>query len=1327
MVELPTGDVEEPTELPPLLQAMAAATPDRPVAFGRYTIEGLISRGGMGTVFEAVDREHGSRVALKTLTHLSPGRLLRFKQEFRAVADLRHRNLVPLYELGCEQEVWFFTMELVHGEEFLEAIRGPRPDAGPASSVEITQGSADADATVPMDVLGGIIGDELEVTLPLGATVAELATPPPSLPRLRECFRQLAEGLGALHRAGYVHLDIKPGNVLVDGEGRVVILDFGLARRLEASDQVEPHELEGGAEGAEHTARLRAADEAITVVGTPAWMSPEQHEGLPGGPEADWYAVGLMLYEALTGQRAFRVEDPAALAYAKRHIEPTAPHELLPAVGVELSATCRLLLRPDPADRPDDERALALLGGDATATDPGVFGRPFVAREEELARLDRCWAGLADGRSALVEVRGSSGLGKSALLRAFAERVLRGAARSGGAAEPVVLRGRCYERESVPNKAFDGVVDDLAARLRSGLPVELPRFVGELARQFPVLATVPAVAERDDRLVDAAAPERRRQGAQALRDLLERLAAEAPLLLQIDDLQWTDEESLELLTSLLEPPPAAPMLIVVGYRPDHDALEHLTPYVSLRDRLEASGVVHVEGLDLRPLGSEASRELAVAWLDELGHHDPELAASVAQESGGVPFLVEALASHALVRPEEDGDAEQDGAPGVDDVVRAILDDLQPKERGLLEVLALASRPIPQSVAFAVADLGRSALPILWSLRKAHLLRTTGASGKDRVELYHDRLRSALLANIDRDDAEAIHVRLGRALLLLDRGGLGPWTFDVVRHLRAARARLGRAGRADLARLSLAAGRLARQSAAFRVALEHFLSGIEQLDASAWSEQAALANRLHSSAAEAAYLCSRFDVVEHHVEQVLAHTEDVLEQLVAREVAIDAAIAHTDYSGAVRLGFETLDRLGVPLPATPGEAEIGEALGRAGAALGKVGPEGFVQLADASEPRAVAAMRVLSRLSSAVYFANPSLFPIVASELVVCSVERGLAPASPYGLAIYGIVMNILGQHAVAHTWGQVALALGDRFEDRALVPRTGHVVHNLVRPFVDPLPDTLDDLRAVVEPATEVGDPEYAAYAAHAYVHNALYAGRPLAPLLAEALELGDMMRGLGEANALHVHAPFEQALRCLLGRNDPRDRLDGHGFEEQAALEAAEVAGNRSAQLIIRLVMGIVRYHLGDPADASAILEEGRPFLDGVGSTWHVPMFHQYAALSALAGADAPSDGLRATVDADLDVLRGLTEVGPANFAHRVALVEGERLRVEGRPEASRDALERSLALIEASGHGWPMDRALAHELIARVSADGDASAAHRATAAEVWAGWGAAPIGRS
>ncbi|HTM22740.1 MAG TPA: AAA family ATPase, partial [Kofleriaceae bacterium] len=489
----------------------------------RFAVLRCLGAGGMGAVYEAFDRERSERVALKTLRRLDPGLLYRLKTEFRALQDLHHPNLVHLGELIEAAGQWFFTMELIEGVDFVSYVRAPPVERGDSypTMADVPKARRVVEDANTVDVGGPAIA--LALATP---TAMPTPTPPPSLSlpggrfdeaRLRASMRGMAEGLVAIHRAGLVHRDVKPSNVLVSRDGRVVLLDFGLV-----------YEPDGDASRDDH------------LVGTPAYMAPEQAGGGNASAASDWYSVGVTLYQSLTGVLPFRGGAIEVLT-AKQAGRPPPPAALLPTVPADLDALCTALLTPTPADRPSGEAVLRALGGAAPELRSGER-TPFVGRRHQLAQLEDAMREVRAGRTVAVYVQGNSGMGKSALVEQFLDKVRATDPRS------VILQGRCYERESVPYKAVDDLIDELCHWLRRQQHTEalalLPQHVSALARVFPVLEQVEAVAT-----VSLGSNERpelqdlRSRAFGALKELLARIGERRPLVLFIDDLQWGDADS----------------------------------------------------------------------------------------------------------------------------------------------------------------------------------------------------------------------------------------------------------------------------------------------------------------------------------------------------------------------------------------------------------------------------------------------------------------------------------------------------------------------------------------------------------------------------------------------------------------------------------------------------------------------------------------------------------------------------------------------------------------------------------------------------------------
>ena len=659
----------------------------------RFEVLSELGHGAMGVVYEALDRERATRVALKILREQRADAIVRFKKEFRALRGLAHPNLVRFGELFEQDGSWFFTMELVEGVDFQTWIR-PRITAAPPSEME------GADTLAPAAMSHSAFDE----------------------PRLRDALRQLGCGLAALHATGKVHRDVKPSNVRVARDGRVVLLDFGLIVETDAEASLTDGHL----------------------AGTPDYMAPEQAAATEIGPPADWYAVGVMLYEALTGRLPVSGRGMEVMLRKQRETPP-APASISPGAPRDLADLAMCLLRFDPAARPVGLEVLERLGGSGelrqrTITAPPTSqGAEFVGRETELATLRIGFAAAQAGQMVVMAVIGESGLGKSALVRHFVEEL----AMAPNA--PLILQGRCHENESVPYKAVDGVVDAMSRHLGSMHDAEAARFVPlhapMLTQAFPVLRRVRALAQAPEPRRKVGPEELRSRVFSAFRELLTRLSAIRPVVIVIDDLQWTDADSAALIEDLLRGQDLCVLLLVTARSGAEAALAELGP--------------DVRRIELGPLSAPEARILVERTARRAGCQvDP---AAVVESGAGHPlFLVELARS----TPTHPGSAQ---AADLATVLWSRIEHLEPLARDVLTVVCLTGGPIHEATLVRALGTDRDALSReLAYLRVAQLVRSS-LRGGGTVEPYHDRVREVLFDRLDEDLRRDWHRRIGLTL------------------------------------------------------------------------------------------------------------------------------------------------------------------------------------------------------------------------------------------------------------------------------------------------------------------------------------------------------------------------------------------------------------------------------------------------------------------------------------------------------------------------------------------------------------------------------------
>ncbi len=683
-------------------QADTVRLPGMSGQLGSYRIVRRLGEGGMGQVFEAIDTRNNQRVALKMLFDVEPENVYRLKREFRRMADIVHQNLVTLYELVVQNDLCFFTMEYVPGVDFYTALtRGELFDEQP----------------------------------------------------LREALRQLVQGVHAIHRAHRVHRDLKPHNVLITPEGRVVILDFGLARDVRRGTLIT---------------NLNSF-----VQGTPAYMSPEQAAGQHATPASDWYAVGVMLYEVITGQLPFsggvmeillnkQYEDPI----------PIAAHNL--DIDRELEALVAALMSREPEERPGSQAILAwcskrntrrLLagGGQNTGLNVVLFGR-----EQHLKALEAAFEESTAGTAAWVDIHGASGTGRSALLEAFLAPLR-------GLEDVYVFESRCSERESMPFRALDGIVDGIAAKLRQlsrpergAILDSLEREVAALCQIFPVLSH--ALPDEDDpveRCVDASTA--RQLAFSGLKLLLQRVSQIGPTVLAIDDLHRGDVDSARLLVDVLSPPSAPALLVLCTYEtraaessPSLKELEHLRSVSSMRCTHHE---VETGALDEQQASELASRLMGI----DTGAPARARARAIAKASGGNPMLIKELSresARALFDNYGDNTSTIKLDPDVllSELVDTLVRDLHPGSLELLRLVAVSRGLLELDVAAAALRDASELRTLITQLRGRRLLKPIEVKGRRAIKLYHQSFGRVIVDRLAPDERRAYHASLGEALL-----------------------------------------------------------------------------------------------------------------------------------------------------------------------------------------------------------------------------------------------------------------------------------------------------------------------------------------------------------------------------------------------------------------------------------------------------------------------------------------------------------------------------------------------------------------------------------
>jgi tetratricopeptide (TPR) repeat protein/tRNA A-37 threonylcarbamoyl transferase component Bud32 len=1217
----------------------------------------------MGEVLAAFDLERGEQVALKRLLSIDPEALIRFKREFRVLADLRHENLVELYELAFDGDSWFFTMELLDGvpltTHFAGAIAPSRSDTRlrtrwePAPSKDAPQGDG-----VPLT--------------------------PESLAHVRDVFAQIGCGLGALHAAGLLHRDVKPHNVLVTTKGRAVLVDFGIAAELHAPAAL--------------------VSELTAPVGTPEYMAPEQCCGEPATAASDLYALGTTLFQVLTGRLPFATTGLAVMAEKMGAAAPRA-RDLRPELPRDLDDLCAALLAPLASERPtvaDVLRALlpmpAVAAVEATvrAVEERPSGALFVGREAQLALLEGAFEDVVARRApAVVLVDGRSGMGKSRLIRTFFARAQRAGA--------VVFDGRCHERETLPFKALDPIVDRLATYLAE-LPVApltavLPREMSMLARLFPALLHVPTVVPpRKGTLADLG--QARAQAGSTLRALLGAIADRTPTILFIDDIQWGDDDSAMLLKEILAGDSAPPLLVVLSCRAEHLGASPLERRLGEACALRRVGV--------GPLSDQDASVFASALVGrERG--DP-IVSAIARAAAGSPFFIEQLARQVSATGAT-------GTLALESVIASRIAALPDDAQKLFRTVSIAGRPLDVALARDVAGVAPEALAdALRALRAAGLaaLRDPGR-GERTIEPVHDRLREACVASLTADEIRACHSEFVERLRV--RGLDDPLVLFV--HCRDA----GRSAEAIGFATAAAARSLA--ALAFGHAAELYASARALLPPDAWGARYEATFDIHLEEARALYLNDDVAAAEARFDALVARARSAHDAVVVCATRAMLTNARGKPDEALGHGIEALRRLGTVVSRRPSALRVLVALIMA-RILFALRPRDAILARSASPDRThELIVQTLVDTAAPAFFVDKSLMVLLTALAFTRSLRHGAARATPTATAFMAVVffhaLRATRAGRALHALGQIQIST---CPDPFIRGRALGMDAMLMIVWHEPFAVTRVALLEAIAESKKAGDILSALYRILMGMSHAIFSGESLERVERFADENAPFAIRARYVGSIDTFRLLRQGVRCLRGLTPHASSFQDSSFDEAAFAATYRAHSIRMPIQTYLHLKALVLYLRGDFEEAIAMTQKAVKTVaeDCFGLFSQVEAWYVHGlALGARADTAQDKRSLLRELSAAARTLARWRKIAPLHVAQRHALVAAELHRARGRVDDARRLYAEALA--GARLHQNPRDEAIAAERASSLSLSmGDARGAGEllAVAREAYRRWG-------
>ncbi|BAZ50223.1 multi-sensor signal transduction multi-kinase [Nostoc sp. NIES-4103] len=1157
----------------------------------------------------------------------------------------------------------------------------------------------------------------------------------------------LAHTLAELHAQQIIHKDIKPHNILIDPDsGEVKLIDFSISSRLDKENPTlsNPNLLEG----------------------TLAYMSPEQTGRMNRAIDyrSDFYSLGVTLYEMLTGTLPFNATDPMELVHCHIAKTPAIPCRetvcrVLEEVPEAIGAIILKLLAKTAEERyqsawglkADLEECLFKLQttGKIENFVPGrrdksgqfLIPQTLYGRETEVAMLMAAFNRVAYppesplGQGAeIMLVSGYSGIGKTSVVNEVHKPIV--------GARGYFIAGKFDQfKRNIPYasliEAFQSLIQQLLTESTAQIQAWKEKLLTALGENGQVIIDVIPEVE----LIIGTQPPVTQLGATESQNRFNRVfgqfisvftTQDHPLVIFLDDLQWADSASLNLIELLMTDRDRKYLFLIGAYRDNEVSPTH--PLMLSLDKIQTADTV-VNNIVLSPLQLTDVERLVGDTLNDTDS-SKSLAQLLYHKTAGNPFfltqLLKTLHQEDLLTYEfQSGvwqwNMQQIQAIGITDlnVVELTARNIRKLSLETQKVLELAAC-IGNTFNLEVLAIVNQASSLttaaqLWSALQAGLIlplsqdykiplvfnqEESGEIGLTDVKVdykfLHDRVQQAAYSLIPDEEKKATHLKIGQLLLQ----NISPEErkeniFALVNQLNYGTNLLTiETEKYELAQLNLIAGQRAKAATAHDSAVKYLQVGLGLLAEDSWQSHYQLTLALHEEATEAAFLSGNFEAMQRLVAVVENRATSLLDKVKIYEVKIQADMAQNKLLEAVNTGLQALKLLGVEFPQQPTPSDIEQGLAETASILSGKPIGDLLNLPLMSDPSQLAMMRLLSNICPPSYMAAPQLLPLLVCKQINLSVQYGNAPFSLFAYTIYGFILcSIIGDINSGYQFGQLAVNLVSKLNAKEIKAKIEVNVNSTIRHWQEHLRASLEPLLSSYSIGLETGDLQYGAYGLSVYCTHSYLSGKELSLLETEMATSRNAIYLIKQQTVLYSQEIFWQVVLNMRGKAENPCLLKGQAYDEQTMLPLHQQNNDQMVIHYLYLHKLVLCYVFENYSEAIEIIPTVESSLSAAIGQISFAIFYFYDSLVHLAvypdSSESEQKNILERVIANQEKMHKWAHYAPMNFLHKFYLVEAEKHRVLGEKLEAIEMYEQAIAL--AKENEYINEEALAYELAAK------------------------------
>ncbi|MBP0016338.1 MAG: AAA family ATPase [Cyanobacteria bacterium SBLK] len=1152
---------------------------------------------------------------------------------------------------------------------------------------------------------------------------------------------QIAEALAGIHGSNIIHKDINPSNIILNPEtGQVKIIDFGISSIFtkETPGLKNPQVLEG----------------------TLAYMSPEQTGRMNRSLDyrTDFYSLGATFYKILTKQMVFASQDALELVHCHIAREPIPPDEINPSIPKPISRIVMKLLAKTAEDRyqtglglkADLEECFRQLQqtGEITAFPLARHDFPeqlqipqkLYGRESEIKQLLEIFKRVTEKqktpcatpetpsqkRAEMMLVGGFSGIGKTALI----QELYRPISQQSG----YFISGKFDQfQRNIPYSAIVSALQSLARQLLTENQAQLNQWKTKLNEVLGVNGQVIVdVIPEIEQIIGKQPSVQPLEPAQAqnrfnrvFQNFIRVFCQKShPLVIFLDDLQWADFGTLNLIELMMSDRNMQYLLLLGAYRDNEVDANH--PTILVLERLKEQGAI-VNQIILTPLDIEDIRQLLMDTL----HRDREavhtLAELILQKTSGNPFFIneflktierESLFTFNHDRQVWEWQLSQIIALDItDNVVDLMIDKLRKMQDTTQTVLRLAAcignsfdldmlsiiykQSKPETFQELLPAIQQGLIQPLSDLEvTSEALLESTLIVRD-YKFRHDRIQQAAYSLTDSELVKSVHLQIGRSLLAnFSKGKIEENLFTLLDHFNKGIDLIEeKSEKNKLLEMNLYAGKKAKEAIAYVAAKNYLLLVKDEFLGEIWEQKYDMALELYKELAEIEFLIGNIEESQDLIKIALKHAKSILDctEFYYLQIVQDTMLGR--FGDALRIGGEVLEKLGNSLPKNNFRKAFDQTVKEYKTNLGNRDIDSLYSLPEMKLPEKKAALKILARLFSAAFLSDSFLAAIIGLEAVNLNLKYGHTRDSSMAYNFASVVSShFLDDYYLGDGYGQLAIRLSNKYQNLSAKSLAYLSYSNFIVPWLKPIKLSRDLNLEGIGAGLQSGDPQMVGYIMNYGLYNVIYQGENLEYLLEEVNRGLSFARDNKEQWSRHCFLAGKICIQNLLGLTQDMLVFDTENFQENDFLESCQSNQVNAAICLYYIFKIQILYLYGCPSEPNS-LSQAQELITFIPGTISIAKLNFYSSLNLISRYATATlqekEEYWQQLQKNQQEMESWAKRCPENFLHKYLLVAAEMARISDRWQEAMELYDR--AIESAKEHEFIQNEALGNELAAK------------------------------